>query len=66
MKASCVFHLGFFYSVSVALQLDPFLVQVDNELILKCDCAFCKYIIFNFSYSVKLQNYSILVLQSHS
>lgn len=65
IRASCVFHLGFF-TVSVALQLDPFLVKVDNEFILKCNCAFCKYIIFNFNYSEKVQNFSILVLQSYS
>lgn len=65
IRASCVFHLGFF-TVSVALQLDPLLVKVDNELILKCNCAFCKYIIFNFNYSEKVQNFSILVLQSYS
>lgn len=66
MKASFVFicWFGFLYSVSCSLQLDPFLVKVDNEFVLKCNHAFCKYI--NFSYSVKLQNYSILVLQLHS
>lgn len=48
MKASYIFHFCFWFFFDIVS-----VAKADNELILKCNCAFCKYIIFNFNCSLK-------------